>query len=156
VLIPLAGPRSDRLGELGERRSDPCSPRSVDGEFIVAASEVLREGVSGDDDLRALARRAHPAAPPVLRHADLIVYTGRRVASRAGRLLDLSPKEFGVLEVLLAADGRAVPTEELLERVWDEAADPFTNAVKITISRLRAKLGEPPVIETVVKHGYRI
>jgi DNA-binding response OmpR family regulator len=104
----------------------------------------------------ALARRAHPAVPPVLHHGDLVVDTARRTASRGGRRLDLSPKEFGVLEMLLASKGRAVSAEELLERVWDEAADPFTNAVKITMSRLRTKLGDPPVIETVAKHGYRI
>jgi DNA-binding response OmpR family regulator len=68
----------------------------------------------------------------------------------------LSPKEFGVLELLLASAGRAVSAEELLDRVWDEAADPFTNAVKITVSRLRAKLGDPPIIETVARAGYRI
>ncbi|MFD7556517.1 response regulator transcription factor [Streptomyces sp. NPDC059835] len=104
----------------------------------------------------ALARRAHPAVPPVLRHGDLVVDTARRDARRGERQLGLAPKEFGVLEVLLASKGRAVPAEELLERVWDDAADPFTSAVKITISRLRAKLGNPPVIETVAKRGYRI
>jgi DNA-binding response OmpR family regulator len=104
----------------------------------------------------ALARRANPAVPPVLRHGDLVVDTARRTASRAGRRLELAPKEFGVLELLLAAKGRAVSAEELLERVWDEAADPFTAAVKITISRLRTKLGDPPIIETVAKRGYRI
>ncbi|MGW7691580.1 response regulator transcription factor [Streptomyces asiaticus] len=104
----------------------------------------------------ALARRAHPAVPPVVHHGDLVVDTARRKAARAGRPLELAPKEFGVLELLLSAKGRAVSAEELLERVWDEAADPFTSAVKITISRLRAKLGEPPVIETVAKRGYRI
>ncbi|MET9514780.1 response regulator transcription factor [Streptomyces sp. NPDC002994] len=104
----------------------------------------------------ALARRAHPAVPPALRHGDLVVDTARRSASRGDRLLELAPKEFGVLELLLASKGRAVSAEELLERVWDEAADPFTSAVKITISRLRAKLGDPPVIETVAKSGYRI
>jgi DNA-binding response OmpR family regulator len=104
----------------------------------------------------ALARRAHPVVPPVLRHGDLAVDTARRTANRNGRALGLSPKEFGVVEVLLAADGRVVSAEELLERVWDEAADPFTNAVKITISRLRAKLGDPSIIETVSRQGYRI
>ncbi|MFD4761738.1 response regulator transcription factor [Streptomyces sp. NPDC058439] len=104
----------------------------------------------------ALARRAHPAVPPVLRHGDLEVDTARRKARRGDRALDLAPKEFGVLELLLASKGRAVSAEELLERVWDEAADPFTSAVKITISRLRAKLGDPAVIETVTKRGYRI
>jgi DNA-binding response OmpR family regulator len=104
----------------------------------------------------ALFRRAQPAIPPLLRHGDLVLDTVRREASRAGRPLDLTPKEFGALELLLAAGGRAVSAEELLERVWDEAADPFTAAVKITISRLRAKLGEPQVIETVPKSGYLI
>ena len=82
--------------------------------------------------------------------------TAKRSARRAGRWLELTPKEFGVLELLLAAQGRVVSAEELLARVWDEAADPFTGAVKVTISRLRAKLGEPPVIETIAKAGYRI
>ena len=104
----------------------------------------------------ALFRRAQPAIPPVLRRGDLVVDTGRRRAWRAGQPLDLAPKEFGVLEVLLAAGGRAVPAEELLERVWDENADPFTAAVKITIGRLRAKLGDPPLIDTVPRSGYRI
>ena len=104
----------------------------------------------------ALFRRAQPAIPPVLRHGDLAVDTAQRRAWRGGRLLDLAPKEFGVLEVLLAAQGRAVSAEELLDRVWDEAADPFTNAVKITVSRLRSKLGEPPVVQTVARSGYRI
>ncbi len=80
----------------------------------------------------------------------------RRVASRGGRVLDLGPKEFGVLELLLAAQGRVVSAEELLERVWDEMADPFTTAVKVTISRLRRKLGDPPVVHTVAQTGYRI
>jgi DNA-binding response OmpR family regulator len=104
----------------------------------------------------ALFRRAQPAIPPVLRCADLVVDTARRCAWRAGRRLDLAPKEFGVLELLVAAQGRAVSAEELLERVWDENADPFTAAVKITISRVRSKLGEPPLIDTVARSGYRI
>jgi DNA-binding response OmpR family regulator len=104
----------------------------------------------------ALTRRAQPAIPPVLRHADLVLDTSQHRAFRAGRQLELAPKEFGVLELLLASGGRSVSAEELLARVWDEAADPFTNAVKITVSRLRAKLGDPPIIETVAKSGYRI
>jgi len=106
--------------------------------------------------IRALLRRAHPAVPPVLRHGDLEVDTARRRVCRGGLMLDLTPKEFGVLEVLVAAQGQTVSAEELLERVWDEAADPFTNAVKITVSRLRAKLADPPLIQTVAKSGYRI
>ena len=106
--------------------------------------------------VRALARRTHPALPPVLVHGDLRLDPGQRVASRSGNRLDLSPKEFTVLELLLAAQGRVVSAEELLERAWDEAADPFTNTVKVTISRLRRKLGQPPVVETVPHAGYRI
>jgi DNA-binding response OmpR family regulator len=106
--------------------------------------------------IRALLRRAQPALPPVLTHGDLVLDPARRVASRGGRVLGLGPKEFGVLELLLAAQGRVVSAEELLERVWDEMADPFTTAVKVTISRLRRKLGDPPVIRTVAQTGYRI
>jgi DNA-binding response OmpR family regulator len=104
----------------------------------------------------ALARRAHPRIPPVLERGDVVLDTAKRCARRSGRDLELTPKEFGALELLLGAQGRVVSAEELLERVWDENADPFTGAVRITISRLRAKLGEPPVIETVAKAGYRI
>jgi len=136
-----------------------------------AGTEDLVEGLGlGADDylakpfdfpvlvarISALFRRAQPAIPPVLRRGDLVVDTGRRSAWRAGRHVDLAPKEFGVLEVLLAAGGRAVSAEELLERVWDENADPFTAAVKITVGRLRAKLGDPPLIATVPRSGYRI
>ena len=106
--------------------------------------------------LRALLRRAQPAIAPVLESGDVRLDPARRTVSRAGRVLDLGPKEFGVLELLLSAQGRAVSAEELLERVWDEMADPFTTAVKVTVSRLRRKLGEPPVIETVREGGYRI
>jgi DNA-binding response OmpR family regulator len=104
----------------------------------------------------ALARRAQPSIPPMLEHGDIALDTAKRSVQRAGRPLALRPKEFGVLEVLLAAQGRVVSAEELLARVWDEAADPFTATVKITISRLRAKLGDPPVIHTVAKAGYWI
>jgi DNA-binding response OmpR family regulator len=104
----------------------------------------------------ALARRAQPAIPPLLRRENLVLDSAQHRVTRAGREIELAPKEFGVLELLLASQGRCVSAEELLARVWDEAADPFTNAVKITVSRLRAKLGEPPLIETVAKAGYRI
>jgi DNA-binding response OmpR family regulator len=106
--------------------------------------------------IRALARRSTAPLPPVLERGDVSLDPGRRVAFRAGRRLDLSPKEFAVLECLLAADGRVISAEELLERVWDEAADPFTTAVKTTMRRLRIKLGEPPVIRTVREGGYQI
>jgi DNA-binding response OmpR family regulator len=104
----------------------------------------------------ALARRAQPSIPPVLQHGDVVLDTAKRCAHRAGTPLALRPKEFGVLEQLLAAQGRVVSAEELLERVWDETVDPFSATVKITISRLRAKLGDPPLIETIAKAGYRI
>jgi len=106
--------------------------------------------------IRALARRAQPALPPVLSHGDLRLDPAQRVAHRGGRRLELSAKELAVLELLLAARGAVVSPEQLLERAWDEAADPFSNVVKVTISRLRRKLGEPPIIETVTGAGYRI
>jgi DNA-binding response OmpR family regulator len=106
--------------------------------------------------IRALARRAHPAVPPVLTHDDLSLSPAEHSAWRGGRQLVLSPKEMAVLELLLAARGAVVSAEELLERAWDEATDPFTNTVKVTISRLRRKLGDPPLIETVPHVGYRI
>src|ERR1700733_13759363 len=104
----------------------------------------------------ALARRAQPSIPPVLRSGDIVLDTAKRCAQRSGGDLELTPKEFGAVRLLLAAQGRVVSAEELLARVWDENADPFTSAVRITLSRLRAKLGSPPVIETVAKAGYRI
>jgi DNA-binding response OmpR family regulator len=106
--------------------------------------------------IRALARRAQPALPPVMRSGDLTLDPGRRVADRGGRRLELSAKELAVLELLLAARGGVVSAEELLARAWDEAADPFSNVVKVTISRLRRKLGEPQLIETVPGAGYKI
>jgi DNA-binding response OmpR family regulator len=106
--------------------------------------------------VRALGRRSVLAVPPKLARADLTLDSARRVAFRGDRRLALSPKEFALLEYLLAADGRVVSTEELLARVWDEAVDPFTSTVKTTMGRLRAKLGDPPVIETVREAGYRI
>ena len=106
--------------------------------------------------IRALARRSQPPVPPILAHGDLRLDSGKRIATRAGERLPLSPKELAVLEYLLAAHGRVISAEELLERVWDEETDPFTTTVKSTINRLRAKLGSPPVIETVPQSGYRV
>jgi DNA-binding response OmpR family regulator len=106
--------------------------------------------------IRALARRSGTARPAVLTRGDLTLDPASRIVTRAGRRIDLSPKEFGVLEVLLGADGRAVSSEELLERVWDENADPFTNTVRMTMVGLRRKLGEPGIVQTVVGAGYRI
>src|ERR687893_1366705 len=106
--------------------------------------------------LRALARRAGPARPPVLAAADVELDPARRTAARAGRPLDLTPKEFAVLEVLLSAQGGVVTPEELAERAWDDALDPLSNTVRMTIMTLRRKLGDPPLLETVRGSGYRV
>ena len=105
--------------------------------------------------VRSLARRT-PAAVPVIVRGDIVFDRARRRVSRAGRSLSLTRKEMGVLEELLTADGGVVSTEDLLERVWDENADPFTRTVTVTIGRLRRKLGEPDPIDTVVGSGYRL
>ena len=106
--------------------------------------------------IRALARRQPSIRPRLYRVGDLTVDPQQHSATRGGRVLDLSVKEFGVLEALLRAAPAYVSTEDLLEQVWDENADPFTNAVFVTLSRLRHKLGDPPVIETRPRVGYRI
>ena len=106
--------------------------------------------------VQALGRRATPAAPPVLEVADLVLDPARRVVSRGGVPLDLTNKEFGVLAELLKARGAVVSSEELLERVWDANTDPFTTIVRVTVMTLRKKLGDPPLIDTVVGAGYRI
>lgn len=114
---------------------------------------ALRELVAR---IRALGRRAAPLVPPVLVTGDLTLDPARHFAQRAGRDLGLTKKEFGVLQALLAAEGRVVSAEELLEKVWDENADPFTNVVRVTIMTLRRKIGDPPLIETVPGIGYKI
>jgi DNA-binding response OmpR family regulator len=142
LMLTAAASSEDLVDGLG-LGADDYLPKPFDFPVLVAR-------------IGALARRAQPAIPPLLRHGDLMVDTARRHARRGDKPLTLTPKEFGVLELLLASQGRTVSAEELLERVWDENADPFTQTVKITISRLRAKLGDPPIIETVAKSGYRI
>jgi two-component system, OmpR family, response regulator VanR len=136
-----------------------------------AALEDLVEGLSiGADDylpkpfrfpelvarIRALGRRSFPSLPPVLTREEIVLDPGRREVTRAGRPIELARKEFGVLEALMAADGATVSAEALLERVWDEQTDPFTNVVRMTIMTLRRKLGDPPVVETVIGVGYRM
>jgi two-component system, OmpR family, response regulator VanR len=135
------------------------------------ALEELVEGLSlGADDylpkpfrfaelvarIHALARRAGPSRPPVLHRADIDLDPARRAVTRQGRPVELARKEFAVLEALMVADGATVSAEELLERVWDEHIDPFTNVVRMTIMTLRRKLGEPAVLETVIGVGYRM
>jgi DNA-binding response OmpR family regulator len=142
LMLTAASTVKDRVGGLGLGADDYLS-KPFDFSELVAR-------------VRALGRRATPAAPPMLEAGGLVLDPSRRVALRGGRRLELTPKEFSVLECLLASGDRVVSTEELLERVWDDAADPFTTAVKTTIRRLRAKLGEPPLIETVREVGYRI
>jgi hypothetical protein len=106
--------------------------------------------------VQALGRRATPAAPPLLVAGDVELDPARRTVHRANRPIELTRKEFGVLEVLMGAGGAVVSSEELLERVWDENADPFTTTVRVTVMTLRKKLGEPGIIDTVVGSGYRV
>jgi DNA-binding response OmpR family regulator len=142
LMLTAAGTIADRVEGL-DLGADDYLPKPFDFAELLAR-------------IRALARRSHPAVPPLLERGDLVLDSARRLATRAGEQLPLSPKEFAVLELLLTADGTVVSAEEILRRVWDEYADPFTTAVKTTISRLRSKLGDPPLIETVPQAGYRI
>jgi DNA-binding response OmpR family regulator len=162
----------------GVHGDDVC--RTVRGErpetgilMLTAAGtlEDMVEGLSlGADDylpkpfrfaelvarIHALARRSAPSRPPVMRYGDLELDPARRRLTRGGTECELARKEFAVLEVLMAADGATVSAEQLLERVWDEHTDPFTNVVRMTIMTLRRKLGEPPLVETVIGVGYRM
>jgi DNA-binding response OmpR family regulator len=106
--------------------------------------------------LQALGRRSAPALPPVLEHDGIVLDVTRHTAARDGLTLSLSPKEYAVLHVLMRAEGRVVSAEDLLEQAWDENADPFTNTVRTTVMTLRRKLGEPPVIHTMPRVGYRL
>jgi len=130
----------------------------VDG-LSIGADDYLPKPFAFDElvaRVRALGRRATPPAPPVLAAGNVVLDPARRVVSRAGQIVDLTRKEFGVLQVLLSARGAVVSSEELLERVWDANADPFTTTVRVTMMTLRKKLGDPPLIETVVGAGYRV
>ena len=142
LMLTAAGTIADRVAGL-DLGADDYLPKPFDFAELCAR-------------IRALGRRSQPAVPPLLEHGDLVLDPARRVVTRAGEPLPLSPKEFAVLELLLSAAGTVVSAEEMLRRVWDEFADPFTTSVKTTISRLRSKLGDPPVIKTVPQAGYRI
>ena len=141
LMLTAAGTVEDRVDGLNLGADDYLGKPF---DFAELAARVL-----------ALGRRA-PSSPPVLRRHDLEVDRCRRRVSRSGRPVPLTRKELGVLEVLLVADGAVVSAEQLLDQVWDEFADPFTNAVPVTVMRLRRKLGDPPLIETVIGGGYRI
>jgi DNA-binding response OmpR family regulator len=162
----------------GMHGDEICAALVASGELtrvlMLTASDTVAERVQGlqlgaDDYLpkpfafeelvarvRALGRRATPAAPPVLAVGDLVLDPARRIVTRGGAPVELTNKEFGVLEQLLKARGGVVSSEELLERVWDANTDPFTTTVRVTMMTLRKKVGDPPLIETVVGAGYRV
>ena len=142
LMLTAASTVKERVDGLG-LGADDYLPKPFDFSELVAR-------------IRALARRATAPLAPTLESGDVTLDPNRRVVFRAGRRLELSPKELAVLECLLASKDRVVSTEELLQRAWDEHTDPFTTTVKTTIGRLRAKLGDPPVIHTVREGGYRI
>ena len=142
LMLTAAGTLEDRLKGLGIG-ADDYLPKPFHLAELVAR-------------IRALSRRSRRPLPPVLSHGDVELDSAQRTATRGGQKLALGPKEFAVLELLLAAQGTVVSAEQLLEKAWDEMADPFTTTVKATVHRLRAKLGDPPVIQTVAQAGYRI
>jgi len=142
LMLTAAGSIQDRVTGL-DLGADDYLPKPFALEELIAR-------------IRALGRRAVAPIPPMLSAGGVTLDPSRREAERDGRDLGLTKKEFGLLEVLLAAEGRVVSAEELLEKVWDENTDPFTNVVRVTIMTLRRKLGEPPIIDTVQGVGYRI
>ncbi|MDG6101456.1 response regulator transcription factor [Dactylosporangium aurantiacum] len=142
LLLTAAGGIRDRVEGLGLGADDYLTKPFAFAELVAR--------------IQALGRRSAPAVAPVLEYRGLVLDVGRHTAVRDGRVLGLTPKEFAVLHVLLRAGGRVVSAEELLERAWDEHTDPFSHVVKVTVMTLRRKLGDPPVIATVPRAGYRI
>jgi DNA-binding response OmpR family regulator len=142
LMLTAAGAVHERVSGLGLGADDYLAKPFAYAELVAR--------------VRALARRSAPPLPPVLERHGVRLDTARRQAFRDQVYLPLSRKEYAVLEVLLRAQGAVVSTEELLERAWDENTDPFTTVVKVTMSKLRAKLGDPSVIATVPGSGYRL
>ncbi len=142
LMLTASGTVADRVNGLSLGADDYLSKPFAFAELVAR--------------IRALGRRATPAAPPVLEAGDLVLDPAKRVVRRANATIDLTRKEFGVLEMLMRAGGAVVSSEELLEKVWDENADPFTTTVRVTIMTMRRKLGSPPIVDTVVGSGYRI
>ncbi|MEV0135568.1 response regulator transcription factor [Dactylosporangium sp. NPDC050688] len=142
LLLTAAGGIRDRVEGLGLGADDYLTKPFAFAELVAR--------------IQALGRRSAPAVPPVLEYRGLVLDVGRHSAVRDGRVLGLTPKEFAVLHVLLRAGGQVVSAEDLLEQAWDEHTDPFSHVVKVTVMTLRRKLGDPPVIETVPRAGYRI
>ncbi|MFB4314836.1 response regulator transcription factor [Actinomadura sp. 21ATH] len=142
IMLTAAGELDDRVEGLSIGADDYLAKPFAFAELIAR--------------VRALGRRAAAPLPPVLERAGISLDPGRREVARDGRPVELTRKEFAVLEVLLSADGAVVSSEQLLEKAWDEHIDPFTNVVRVTMMTLRKKLGDPPVIETVPGVGYRL
>ena len=142
LMLTASGTVGERVGGLS-LGADDYLPKPFDLAELIAR-------------IRALGRRTTQAVPPVLLAGDLTLDPSRRLAERGGEVLTLTNKELGVLEVLMSSPGRVVSAEELLERVWDANADPFTNTVRVTVANLRRKLGDPPMIGTVIGAGYRL
>lgn len=142
LMLTAAGDLEDRVAGLNLGADDYLAKPFAFAELVAR--------------VQALGRRAAPPLPPVLERAGITLDPARREVHRDGRPIELTRKEFAVLEVLMRAEGAVVSSERLLEKAWDEHIDPFTNVVRVTVMKLRRKLGEPQVIETVPGVGYQI
>jgi DNA-binding response OmpR family regulator len=142
LMLTASGTIQDRVDGLSIGADDYLSKPFASAELIAR--------------VRALSRRAQPALAPVLESGGVRLDPARQLVTRDGERLELSAKEFAVLELLMGAEGAALSTEDILARAWDDSTDPFTNVVKVIVSRLRRKLGDPPLIETVAGGRYRI